>query len=126
MCVYSMVHDHFLPQFPAPVTPTFPKLPDPTKTSPPYWPTTTISTWPALDLDRLEKLINDFKEAAEAAQKIDVLTKQPDCVDPEKEKLSKKILELEAQLAKAKRALRLKNALGKSGKLKKKYLSKKK
>ncbi len=96
MCVYSMVHDHYLPQFPNPFSPLNPK-----DSTAPSWPATNVSSWPTIDLDRLAKLVAEFKEAAEAAQKIDKLTKQPDCVDPEKEKMSKRIFELEAQLAAA-------------------------
>lgn len=124
MCVYSMVHDHFIPKFPNTLGPASPPVPYQPSVEP-YWPPAPVTKWPELDLDQLEKLIKDWKEAAETAQKVDTRTKQPNCVDPEKEKLSKRIVELEAQLEKAKRALRLKKLLKKPTKLEKKYLKKK-
>lgn len=83
MCVVSMVHDHYLDRFQPYVTP------DITISWPP----------PSLDLSELRKLIEEFKEAISAAKTIDVLTKQPDCVDPEKARLSARVAELEAKLA---------------------------
>lgn len=104
MCVYSLVIDDFNKQFPNPWK-TAPATPNAT----PTWPSTTTSTWPVLDLDRLEKLIKEFKEATALAEKLDALMKQPDCVDPEKVKLVARVAELEKELKKAKRANKLKN-----------------
>jgi hypothetical protein len=85
MCVVSMVHDHYFDRFKPYVQPQETKWP---------WPAE-----PPVDTDELRKLIDEFKEAIAAAKKIDVLTKQPDCVDPEKAKLSARVAELEKKLA---------------------------
>jgi hypothetical protein len=50
------------------------------------------------EVDDLRKLIAQFKEATAAAKKVDALTAQPDCEDPEKVKLQDRVKELEAQL----------------------------
>jgi hypothetical protein len=71
MCVVSMVHDYYAP-----------KLED--------------LSLPKLDIP---KLLEDFRRAQEAAQTVDTLTGQPDCVDPEKAKLEARVAELEAELA---------------------------
>ena len=89
MCTFSMVHDHFDPRIPR-VQPIVPDVP---------WPPTTEPK-PSMSLEELTKLIRDFQVAGEAAKKVDELTKQPDCVDPEKAKLSERIAELEATLSK--------------------------
>jgi len=69
-------------------------------TFPQQQPTWTVTYEPS-ETERLRKLIDEFKEAVEAAKKLDVLTNQPDCVDPEKAKLEERVAELERQLAKA-------------------------
>ncbi len=77
----------------------------------PLWPTQAVPstniTWtpPSVDLSELKLLIDDFKQAMEAAKKLDVLMKQPDCVDPEKAKLEARVAELEAKLAEMKKVL---------------------
>lgn len=91
-----MVHDHFDRIIPNPLPPdnqgigwfsgsgVFPHVcPD-------------IST----QIAELKKLIADFKEAVEAAKKVDALTGQPDCVDPAKQKLEDRVAELERKIAK--------------------------
>jgi hypothetical protein len=95
MCVMSMVHDHFGPLIPD-VTP---------------WGTTPPSITPidlsglangiatAQAIAELRQLIADFRAAVEAAAKVDLLTKQPDCVDPEKAKLEERVARLEKALA---------------------------
>lgn len=82
MCVVSMVQDHYRPQFE------------------PYQPQTQTITLiqPPVDLQELRRLIEDFKAATEAAKKVDRLTGQPDCEDPEKAKLQERVAELERQL----------------------------
>src|SRR5579863_882455 len=86
MCVVSNVHDHFNPLFP-PIVPTAAPSFDPTTLQ---WPIV-----PAPDLTEMRKLIYDFKEAVAAAQKLDMLMKQPDCVDPDKAKLQERVARLE-------------------------------
>ncbi len=90
MCVMSIVHDHYRDQFPGglggawpPIIPNPYQLPAPT----------------AEEQERLRQLIKDFREAQEAAAKLDKMMKQPDCVDPEKAKLQERVAELEKQLA---------------------------
>ena len=95
MCFVSMVMDSYKPQFPEwkwtqEIVPN-PAIPSETKI--------TLSTLGKEDLAKLEKLIAEFKEAVAIANRLDVLTKKPDCVDPEKEKLVARVAELEAQLA---------------------------
>jgi hypothetical protein len=87
MCVVSNVSDHYWDRF-------RPFLPEP---QPFDW-----SRWnpqPSVDLGELARLIQDFKEAMAAAKTVDRLTKQPDCVDPEKAKLLDRVAELERRLA---------------------------
>ena len=81
MCVISMVHDSFEPRIPQPSS--FDWTPFIVK---PQWVTD------------LEKLLLEFKECVEAAKKIDILTKQPDCLDPNKAKLQERVNELEHKL----------------------------
>lgn len=50
------------------------------------------------ELDELRSLVNQFKELYEAAKKIDVITKQPDCEDPEKARLVDRVRHLEGRL----------------------------
>lgn len=98
MCVVSMVMDHYQPIFPQRFPDVWPVVDPPT----PYVPTTigtTHFTWPTtVDLAELRKLIDEFKEAVGAAQRIDILTKQPDCEDPEKAKLVDRVAALEERL----------------------------
>lgn len=71
--------------------------------SPSFYPTNVIvSNLTKEDVDRLEKLITEFKEAITIANRLDILTKKPDCIDPEKEKLIARVAELEEQLNKIK------------------------
>lgn len=55
---------------------------------------------PTIDLDEWRKLLEDLKQARDAAIKVDDLTGQPDCVDPEKAKLEDRVRQLEELLAK--------------------------
>ena len=99
MCVVSMVMEHYQPIFPQPEpTPVQPF--QPMQTVPFSWPTPQTM---AGELQELRVLIGEFRELYEATKKIDVLTKQPDCEDPEKIKLvarvdllEKRLMELEA------------------------------
>jgi hypothetical protein len=81
MCTVSMVHDAYSKQFEGL-----------------GWPT--LNDWPpynqTIDLEGLRQLIADFKQCVEAAKIVDRLTKQPDCVDPEKAKLQEQVARLEA------------------------------
>lgn len=85
MCVISNVMDQFNPWFPGTV-------PDPSNA--PDW--STIQ-WPSLPLDLTEarKLVDEFKEAVEHAKRLDVLMKQPDCIDDDKAKLLERVERLE-------------------------------
>ncbi len=80
MCVVSMVMDHYEPLIPRVVPTTF---------------TPAIGFHTFDPHAELRKLIEDFKEAVAAARKVDALTKQPDCEDPEKAKLEERVTELE-------------------------------
>lgn len=84
MYIVSNVMDHYRPQFE-------PYRRDTT-------PTSTFTITQSVDLVELARLIEDFKEAVAAAKKLDVLTKQPDCEDPEKAKLVARVADLEKQL----------------------------
>lgn len=95
MCVISMVMDHYRPQFDRFIQPQAPQ----------QW---TITQGP--DLAELRKLIEDFKAATEAAKKVDALTAQPNCEDPEKAKLQERVAELEGQLAAIREAAKEKTA----------------
>lgn len=87
MCVVSMVFDHYQEPFkrwtlPDTVTPT-PQTP--------VW-------YPQEEISELRRLILEFREAVEAARKVDVLTKQPDCEDPVKAALEQRVADLERRL----------------------------
>ncbi len=89
MCTVSMVYDHYRDQFPV-YPPTI--APDAGGTG--GWIKDLISK-PTVDLALLRTLINEFKEAVEAAKKLDALMRQPDCTDPEKAKLQERVNKLE-------------------------------
>ena len=95
MCVVSMVHDHF-----EPVVPWI----EPFDPNGGQWPPV-VQPKPAPDLGKalaaldLADLLKEFRELIEAAKLIDIKTKQPDCVDPEKAKLQDRVAELERLLA---------------------------
>jgi hypothetical protein len=100
MCVMSVVMDKFNPVFPSPnqwpsrpFPAAQPWLPD-VKTGPPD---------PAIEIEQMRKHIEAFREAVKAAEVIDRVTEQPDCVDPEKEKLVERVAELEAKINKYER-----------------------
>lgn len=78
MCVVSMVFDHYHPEFYKPID-------------------------VERDYAELARVIQEFREAHQAAKRVDILTKQPDCEDPEKAKLLDRIAELEAELAELKK-----------------------
>ena len=103
MCVMSMVHDHYGDRFPF-------IEPWPTETAKPFIPATPVNPTdaskalaelfaPSLDITELRRLIAEFRELVKAAALIDEKTGQPDCVDPEKEKLQARVDELEKLLA---------------------------
>lgn len=80
MCVVSMVMDHYRPVF-------YPYIPP--QTLP-------FRERPALmDPEFVKERIREFKESLEAAEKVDRLTGQPDCEDPEKAKLKEQVDRLE-------------------------------
>jgi hypothetical protein len=115
MCVVSMVHDHYNPIIPD----TIPWIPPIQPGQPWVWPSPT--TWPSdkititppadplEELKKIEKLLEDFKNARDAAILVDKLTGQPDCVDPEKAKLEERVAKLEAEIAELKKHLKSKN-----------------
>lgn len=87
MCVISDVMDRYNPWFPQTV-------PDPTQPGSTFdW--SKIFTPQAPDLTEMRKLIDEFKEAIEHAKKLDVLMKQPDCIDDDKAKLLERVARLE-------------------------------
>lgn len=92
MCVVSMVHDHFDPLIPSLGDLTKPWNVEPSGPTPFVWPPTPQE---AIDY---RKLAEAFREAVDAAKTVDLLTKQPDCVDPEKAKLEARVAELERRL----------------------------
>lgn len=95
MCIVSAVYDHFNPLIPEPdkIWPT------------PIWPEPTAPAIPLVispqlpDMKELRELVNKFHEAVEAAKKLDIIMKQPDCVDPDKQKLEDRVAELERRLS---------------------------
>lgn len=95
MCVVSMVHDHFAPLIPQ--APQWPWNITPT----PSTQTISFGTPPNLDKEiaELRKVIAEFREAIAAAKKVDILTGQPDCVDPAKAKLEERIAAIEDGMA---------------------------
>lgn len=104
-----MVFDHYDPLIPQPQWPP----PQPRRTRPfhppspfepfPMDPTPTFSPLTKEQLDSMMKIIEQFKKAVEAAKTVDKLTGQPDCADPEKEKLLARVAELEKQITKMKK-----------------------
>ena len=68
MCVYSMILDHYNQK--------------------------SVDYWQYNGLQRIQ----DVKDLVEKAKEYDVRTGQPNCEDPEKEKLLKRLDELEARL----------------------------
>lgn len=90
MCVMSMVHDHF--QDPFKQFDQF--IPKPGGIG--SFPYAIPPTPGAADLENMSKLVREFKEAVAAAEKLDVLLKQRDCVDPEKVQLQGRVKFLEA------------------------------
>lgn len=86
MCVISMVYDTFTPRIDRWQIPIHPTVP--------------IHPWPISDLERLLK---DFRKAAEAAKVVDALTGQPDCADPEKAKLEARVADLEREVKRLRR-----------------------
>ena len=109
MCIMSMIHDHYNPLIPDPFNPHKPigpaVPPSPTTTPPAGWftpatPTPSIDFGSAAAVAELRKLIAEFREAVEKAKRLDVLTGQPDCVDPNKAKLEDRVTALEELLSK--------------------------
>jgi hypothetical protein len=99
MCVVSMVHDHFSKTI-EPWHERVRKFQEDAgiTTGTTAVGTVTISQPP--DLTELKTLIAEFRELVAAAKKIDAVTGQPDCVDPEKAKLEDRVRALEAQMEK--------------------------
>jgi hypothetical protein len=82
MCNVSMIMDTYKPYIPDPyVQPWRPVIPN----APPAAPV------PAKQVQELRELIESFKQAVKAAQTFDRLTGQPDCVDPEKAELERRL-----------------------------------
>mgnify|MGYP000936591254 CR=1 FL=1 len=107
MCVVSMVMDHYHDRFRrwdwAPPEP-IPLPGPPVRGNFPPEPQEPLEDQLARifkrksDVDELRQLIKDFREAVDAAKRIDVLTKQPDCVDPKKATLEERVAALEKRL----------------------------
>ncbi len=80
-----MVMDHYNKKF-------YPYIyPQPTPNTPWTQP-------PKIDTSELQKLIEEFNRAVEAAKTVDILTEQPDCEDPEKVALVDRVKRLEELL----------------------------
>jgi hypothetical protein len=102
-----MVHDHFEPKIPSDWNPHGIQI-GPAVTPPFVIPVPVdAATVEALraEIANLTKVVADFKTAVEAARKVDSLTAQPDCADPEKAKLEARVAELERRLDAVSRAL---------------------
>lgn len=95
MCVMSMVHDDFSKRIPTDWGTTIV-----TGTSPFVAMPATHAQVEALrqEVAALKQVVLDFHEAVRAAAVVDRLTRQPDCVDPEKAKLEERVRELESRL----------------------------
>lgn len=94
MCIMSAIFDHYQPLIPDVLTtPTFVFDVAPSLAPLPF------VVVPREEYDRLTKLIADFKEAVEAAGKLDRLMGKPDCVDIEKKHLEERVAVLEKKLA---------------------------
>ena len=92
MCVVSMVSDHYQPliiPWKYKIEPSIPAKPI-----------------DLADLEHLENLIKDYREAVAAATTVDRLTKQSDSIDPEKLKLHKRIEELELEVKELREAIK--------------------
>jgi hypothetical protein len=102
MCVVSMVHDHYDPLIPQPYNPQPwpPAVPGDNSTT--IW-FTPPPPKPPYDPEETQRLIELFKRAKEAAETVDKLTGQPDCVDPKKAELEKRVKQLEEEIAMLKR-----------------------
>lgn len=100
MCVVSMVMDQYQPLFPK-------KWEEVPTWNPPI---PIVLTDPSIEarIKALEDLVAELKEAIELAKKLDVVTRQPDCEDPEKMKLLERIAELEAEIEKFKAGKKVK------------------
>lgn len=110
MCVYSMVSDHF--------NPLVPKEPWQPNLVPSVWPSGgTITIQPTtfaaqadinalrVEVARLTKIVEDFIAAKAAAETVDRLIGQPDCVDPEKARLEERVADLEKRLSAVREAI---------------------
>lgn len=102
MCYVSAVMDQYRPHIPPQ-----PWRPGETYT-PPQVPSErsgiAVIQQPIVDLDRLEELIESFREAVKAAEAFDRITGQPNCVDLEKQQLEDRVAELEEQLRQVREA----------------------
>lgn len=112
MCVYSVIHEHFDPRIPRedmwPRPFTLPVVPPDSKKE---WSTVAFATKKDIDdlratIERLTKVIEDFRTAGAAAKKIDEITGQPDCLDPGKAGLEERVAKLEKRLEEITTALR--------------------
>lgn len=93
MCIVSNVIDHYQPLIPDDfLRPRV--VPQPA----PYHSPFSIPVITSAEVAEVRALISEFKEALAAAKKLDVLMKQPDCVDPDKAKLIARVADLENRL----------------------------
>lgn len=108
MCVMSMVHDDFSKRLPTDWNPPFPLNPGVATitTSSLVLPATSAQVESLRqEVAALKQLVLDFHEAVKAAAIVDRLTRQPDCVDPEKARLEERVRELEGRLDAVRAAL---------------------
>jgi hypothetical protein len=99
MCFVSQTFDQWQPYIPYPVTTNPILLNSPTFTT--TYPTSHPIT---LTPEQLVELLSAFHKAVESARILDQLTNQPDCEDPVKAELLKRVAELEKQLEDTKNA----------------------
>ncbi len=100
-----MVFDHYQPKIPVDWGTEF--IPGTvTITSPQPEPQKSDTEKLVEEIAALRKVIADFREALQAAMKVDRLTNQPDCADPEKAKLEQRVADLERRLDAASTAFR--------------------
>lgn len=97
MCVVSMVMDHYGDRF-RPYWPYVPNWPSWPQDTPPQVPFVPAPPTPQ-EAQGIADMIKQFRDALEAARKVDSLTAQPNCEDPEKAKLVDRVAALEKEIA---------------------------
>ena len=99
MCFTSVVMDQWSPYIPAVPRKFWPSTypPAPASPAPPPFPVTP-QVAPPYTNEQLRELIDSLRVAVKAAETLDRITGQPDCVDPEKAALMDRVKALERRL----------------------------